>query len=113
MSFKSTIDFGKRLYHHSCNSGVKRIEKRVRSVAVGREPGWSNSTEYEGQRLEAKSGTNRRPTLRQLGSLLRQAKRQQGQGSSSRSNKRQQGPITRKLYCPPGLACTDPCSISA
>jgi hypothetical protein len=36
----ATIDFGKRLYHHSCNSGVKRIEKSVNNVAVGREPGW-------------------------------------------------------------------------
>ena len=52
----------------------------------------------EGQRRAARSGTNRRPIRRQLGSLLRQARRQQGQGSSSRSNNRQQGPMTRKLY---------------
>jgi uncharacterized OB-fold protein len=45
---------------------------------------------------------------RQLGSLLRQARRQQGQGSSSRSNSRQQGPSTWKLYWPPGLVCSVP-----
>ena len=50
---------------------------------------------------EAMSGTKRLPILRQLGSLLFQAIREQGQGSSSRSNNRQHGPITRKLDCPP------------
>jgi hypothetical protein len=44
--------------------------------------------------------------------LLRQARRQQGQGSSSRSNRRQQGPSTRKLYWPPGLGWILPASSS-
>ncbi len=85
-------------------SGVNRRENNVSTVLVGLEPGCSISTEYEGQRREAMSATKREPILLQLGSLLRQASREQGQGSSSRSNNLQQGPITRKLNCPPSLA---------
>ena len=40
----ASMELGRRLYHHSCISGVKRCGKSVNTVWVGREPGWSSST---------------------------------------------------------------------
>ncbi len=93
--------------------GLKRLANKVKTVFVGFDPGCKSSTEYEGHRREAISGTNLRPILLQLGSLLLQASLEQGHGNSSLSKSLQQGPITRKLNCPPTLGQILPCFISA
>ena len=73
------------LYHHSCISEENLIENRVITVSTDFEPGSKICTEYEGHFLEAISATNLEPILLQLGSLLRQANLEQGQGNSSLS----------------------------
>ena len=64
------------------------------TVSTGFDPGSKIWTEYDGHFLEAISATNLDPILLQLGSLLRQASLEQGQGNSSLSYNLQQGPIT-------------------
>ena len=109
--FELSLERGCLLYHHSCKSESKRRENKVKIVFVGFTPGWIISTAYDGHFWAAISATNLFPILLQLGSLLRHESLQQGHGNSSRSYKRQQGPITLKLNWPPILEWIEPWSI--